>query len=829
MKKVFTLFLSLLFVSVSWAQDSMETALELGETNTWEYDSSVEGSYIYFKYYAEDATVIKLGSYSMSVVEEVDGVETSLKSMTLENYTYGYIARAGHTVYVKASKSESGVSFTAEFLSFTGLGDGETADDPLTIVPGETQVIGPAVYSGYTYSDYYATYTAEKDGVLVLTTLGYCYVYVDGTRLSYTYGDGYVYEIQVTAGTAYSIVFSYYSPICFTSEMTYPAAGELSNPIAIVEGEDANEVPAAAGTYYYIYTPSATGYGTITSDETLTDGNVKVYTSKSSVTSTYSSAYATSADNEFDVRFELSSTSTTYYIEVNKTDATDDVQKFSFTYSDYDQGDTERNPFVITDDSEQTLPYASGTYYYSYTVPAGTHKFLVVTATSEIESSTTYVYIYPEGDYYWNGEYGAAPQQLEVDVEDATTYIIKWISKETSDLTFTVTLKDIEKGDVITDPIEAVLGSNDVASGTKYYTYTPTKACKLTLEGNEDIEMIFPKGTGEYDGEYTAALSGVTYTLNVDADTQYYIETINSGEASTFILSEVDFEAGDSRALPIDVSDNTDYAGSYTLTDANSNGVWLSYTASSDGVLTIACDAPYSRRYTVTYYKNDDTNGSSMISYDYTTYETEYKAEISAATGDVYYVYLSGVSSDYTVTFTMAELGEGQSVDTAIEIFKDVEVNIEEATEALPMWYKVYLAEGTVNIDFDDSVEANWYTSYADAASGNGAELNATFWYNYDEETYEYTYGCSGSYDITADEEGYHYIEITYGYDVNLIVSGDAVVESPADGIGAINATVTTGAVYNLSGMKVGTTTAGLPSGVYVVTANGKTRKVVVK
>ncbi len=859
MKKVFTLTLSLLMALVSWAQTTIEDAVEIviGEDNTYE-NTTGTSTVAYWKYTATEDVVLETTALNYSNITGVfvdeDGTQTTAGRLSLTYPTYGFALYAGETIYVSASGSSTSIGFTADVEALNGLGKGLSEDDPLTIVPGETHLSGDRNNTSYSSagSTCYSTYTATEDGQLVFYYDSSVKSFTaNGTSYSATYDSGkYVVKVTVREDETYSFVTNTYYSVLFYTELTHPTEGSADMPFELVEGE--NTVPADYGVYYYTYTPTQTGYGHITSDYALSSGGqVNVYTSLSNIT--YSNVYAKSSEGSYEVRFELQSTSTTYYILVTKNDSSDADESFTFAYEEYEAGDQESNPIEITDDTEQTLKSASGTYYYSYTVPADTHKWLTAAATSEITSSSTYVYIYPKGSY--NTTSGNSSARVEVNTTAETTYIIKWVSYESDPITFTVTLDDIEQGDLITDPIPAVLGDNDVASGTKYYTYTPTQSCKLVLQADVDMTVTFPKSTSTYGGSYSPSVSGTTYTLDVTEGTLYYIKVVNDGEASIFNLAEVEYEEGDSRDMPLDVTEDAEYVFG---ADVISN-LWLSYEVQSNCVLVIECDATYNYQNSVYYCKSTDTYTTSMVSTD-SSYNTLYKAEAAASKGDVYLVNLKMASAyeGCKVTFTERDFEDGESIDKPIILYKDSTVTLPVASNASPVWCKVTLQAGDLEIVAEGSIYSYWFASKEDAeavAETGTTGLSSMSWDNqgwYDNEAYVYNYKYVYTETIASEGDYYMMVQRTSS-EVPVTVSGDAVVDvddETSSGISAIAAaapavsTLDGGLsvvadgnvkVYSLSGVKVvdknvsGKASFNLDRGIYMVKANGKTTKIVVK
>lgn len=492
MRKSLLLTLGLAFAAISaTAQTSFSTALD-AKTGDNTYETTAADS-IFWKYTATQDEVIYVsglnGSYDNTAVyvqkegEAVpeEATAKALKGVGFSGKKSAYPVMKGQTAYFMAY-NQGTVGFGLEATTMPGLGHGLTSDDPLTIELGKEQYIGDAFRTGYSSYDTYATFTATEDGVLLISTKSYVACTVDGTSYASSYSNNsYTFKVAVESGKTYNVTFNTYSPFIFTTEISHPTAGSLDMPFTLTEGE--NAVPADFGTYYYTYTPTKTGYMNISSTETLAGGQVKIYGSLSSVS--YNSPSAKSAIGSFDVRQEIPYvySSTVYYVEVTKTEGTDEAQKFTFAMEDYKAGEKESNPIVISElPSTQTLGAATGKFYYSVTVPANTNKFLKVAATDA--SVTSSVYLYPQGYGSYYGVNGQGSVKADVSSSTEQTYLIYWNASETTPIEFTVSYEDIVKGSTIGNPIEAVKGDNTVpAAGDWYYTYTATQDGKLSITG----------------------------------------------------------------------------------------------------------------------------------------------------------------------------------------------------------------------------------------------------------------------------------------------------------------------------------------------------------
>ncbi len=837
------MFLTAVFAVTAMAQTSEETALELqkGE-NPWTLDAP--GGYAYWYYTPTENTLLTLTPSAGYVsVYTYDGegdaaTKVSLRGVYRSSSISTYSLESGRTYYVLAGGSDTG-TLTAEMTIGENIGKGLSADDPMPIVVGEEAYMGSSIVAGSNLTSY-AEYNATENGVLQLTLTTYVQVSVNGgapTSAEAVSSSEYVYKFPVENGQTYNLTFTHYSPFIFTAEMTYPVEGTLDMPFTLVEGN--NELPAKAGEYWYTFTNTSTGYGVINGG-TGTRANVKVYNNKAYID--YEQTYAESDPGSFDVRFELPYPGTTYYISVNRGISVDQPSTLTFAVEDYKQGEKEDDPIVLESlPATETTSNAGETYYYAVDVPAGEHKFLNVEALSEITNTATSVAVYVQGNSY-NATSGNASVRAEVNGgTSGQRYIIRWISQESTPIIFDVSLEDINPGDLISEPIEASLGTNTIdAAGTRYYTYTPTKNCKLVLT-TERIETTASFYIFNYGGypPVTASNDGAEYTLSVTEGTQYYIQLDNAEAGETFTLAEADFEQGESRDNPIIVDNGTFTFGPETYVD-----YWLQYTADRDGKLVIECDVPYNYTERMQYGKSTDNYLSDMVmsSYDGSSSTTVYGAEVNAAEGDVFLVNLKMAAphEGCVIKFAINDFEAGEAASTAIELPEDVAVVVPSASRTAPVWYKVSLPEACkVTITADNFVSGYWYQGL-ESTTSSGEYM--TFNYDYNEETCVTTYTFTK--DVTVAGDYYIMIDQCYG-NTNMTLS----VET-SSGIGSVetssaislngntlnvnvdNADVR---VYTLSGATVvsekvsGSASFSLDKGIYIVKINNTVKKVIVK
>ena len=513
----------------------------------------------------------------------------------------------------------------------------------------------------------------------------------------------------------------------------------------------------------------------------------------------------------------------------------------TFAVEDYKQGEKEDNPIVLESlPATETTSNAGGTYYYAVDVPAGEHKFLNVEALSEITNTATSVAVYVQGNSY-NATSGNASVRAEVNGgTSGQHYIIRWTSSEPSPIEFTASFEDIRQGDLISEPLDAVLGTNEIdADGTRYYKYTPTKDCKLVLAGTIEMAVSFSVYSYGYYTPVTASRTGAEYSLTATEGTEYYIQIDNAKVGDEFTLAEAEFEQGETRDNPIIVEDGTFTFGSETYGD-----YWLQYTADRAGKLVIESDVPYNYTERMKYGKSTDSYLPDMVmsSYDGSTSTTVYGAEVNAAAGDVFLVNLNMAAphEGCVITFTIRDFEAGEAASTAIELQKDETVSVPSISRTAPVWYKVSLPEASkVTITADNFVSGSWYQGLEN--TGRTGET-MSFIYDYDEETYVTTYTFTK--DVAAAGDYYIMIDQCYG-NTNMTLSVDT-----SSGIGSVDAGTAISLdgntlninvdnadvrVYTLSGAAVvsekvsGNASFSLDKGIYIVKINNTVKKVIVR
>jgi hypothetical protein len=836
MKKIYTLVVLAGLSAAAFAQTTPQTAYDVlptaENTYTWEDGNS---DYIYWKYVntSDHSVLLKVFIADQNgYVSFADANGNTNSEIRLDNgKTLAYPVAAGDTVYLRATKgySSATISFTIEEVE-VAYDPNSTTENPMLIADGGSVVVG---------KNGYISYTATEDGVLELLSTNYISTgnYTAGTtsgQLSFTSGStGYLAKLPVVAGNTYVIYVEAYSAFVLDATLTHPVKG-ASYDYAYDVLANETTVPAAFGKYWYSFTAPVSGYFTLSSEETLTGGNVAFFNDPSSASyytnGSTSSASATSTTGSFNLRYEVEK-GRTYYFVVNKVESTTAEQSFTATIAEYQIGERAENPIILTSGEAQTLPSAQGTYYYAITVPEGDNQTLNVVASGSLLSGTS-VSVYAEGNAY---SATSGSSSVSLTVTGGQRYIVCWTSNEEEPLSFTATLKEIEAGDIFEKPIAAESGMNSfTGEGTKYYSYTATLTGKLSVLPSDlqNITISFPQGSSSWSGSYTATVINGASVIDVVAGTTYVIKFSGAGVSaeSFFVLSEREYVAGESETMPIALDGDT-----YTFPNEPVD-VWVSYTVAQDGVMLVTSDMAVDQsNNTQVYYKKQGSYIQSAVGSE--NNQPVIKATVQVSAGDVYLFHISSaaVQEGKTLNIAVRDYAEGETIAKAIELQAGETYDLGTASYANPIWVKVRVQNGTLVLTNMENYSASGslYTDSISAAQDHGSYIYMT---DYDYSTYQsldnYIYTTSISL-AEGVESAVYYIKFQSGT-LQLTVSGDALVEESNDptaltqvkGEAAVVAPVQ---VYNLAGQAVPVDSYRATRGIYIVVEGGKTHKEIVK
>ena len=335
--------------------------------------ASEPGSY-YWKFVADDDYIATIGQYGESetpmVAIESNGSPSYITGVTASDWvTKIFALQKGKTYYFTINAETKGeIGFSLKLDKTENLGAGLTAEKPVEIKLGTTQLLGNPCYPEDSWDDtkVYTTYKAEKDGQLRIKTEQHVSsANVNGTAISAeTINDEKIFKINTKAGNTYAINFTLGIPFFVaTSEVVEVKEGSIDMPYALKEGE--NSIPAEAGKYFFTYKPEKTGFLNITSDAEAAGNKVSIYRNKVNATNG-NNAVGQSADGSYSVRAELASNYYTYYIVVDKKTATAKAETFNVKMEGYQPGETAGTAIPVDVSETATainLPGAKGKYY----------------------------------------------------------------------------------------------------------------------------------------------------------------------------------------------------------------------------------------------------------------------------------------------------------------------------------------------------------------------------------------------------------------------------------------------------------------------------------
>lgn len=848
MKKLILLtFLQFCLCSL-FAQTDVSTALDL-QVGTNSYDLTGQSGYVtlYYKYTApaesgQLLTFTTVKGEGLSYVMSEDG--TYNKMIYGINSATGSIVpvKAGQTVYlILNTRGGSEISFDMKAENAIVEG-GQTKEEAIDVT-GQSNFFIPSNYSTETYSSVtYLKYECSEEGVLEMTFTGslsglsVCEENSsEETSVSLSYVSGTVVgKTEVEAGKVYIIkIKASTSPLIGNFVITHSTIG-TSSDMPFTGKAEGNELPAEIGEYWYSYVAEDNGFVMLSSDSYLYGGTVSVYNANSM----YSPI--ASVDGCFLLRFNAVK-GNTYLICIEKNEATGSPDLFDMTLVPAGEGDSFNNPKAI-ELGENTLPQYNGQYYYSITIPgeAGTPKFLNISSEADFLSSATNVAVYDQNNMY--SSLASGTKDVKVEVSAGNTYIICWnLNEDINGFKYNVSVEDIAQDDVYGNPIPAVVGTNDLKSGSdKYYKYTATLNGWLVISPSDlAVKVQFPMSSGPYPSYRTAVQDGFSIKTEIVKGTEYVIQFSDVTADGTFDLEEVAYGEGESKETAIVVE------GSSADVPKSAQTTWYRYVAPADGMLEISSDINYEQNAsyqssTVRVMRDGDSYPVDITKPS--TLGITFFGKFGASKDEVFYVQVVTLSAQEgkTVTFNLRDYEPGESSDNPIELVVG-ENQLKEASLLNPVWYYADLAEGDLKITADAN---NYYymTLYSADDLNNPLAVSG---YVHDEN-------YNGSYNLTYTVEtpGKYIMKLEQTNPGGALVTMSANIATgiSATGLDAENVTVGSGcitvtpsaaganvSVYDLSGKMVksayvkGQTTFNVEKGLYIVRVNNKAIKVVVK
>ena len=735
---------------------SFEKALDIVEGMN--SAKAVEAGYnkgAYFKYTAAETTVLSATSVNGSGISFYNEDQTSNYDATT-SYDANFVSTsslkvaAGQTIYVMANQ---GYGDTSDEVSFkaaitTGVLDhGMSADDAIAL-----QMDKEYWFEG---GNAYFTYTATEDGVVVFSQPSYCYgakYTVDGVANDLAWAsETKQMNMPVVAGKTYTIWTSASDSGIFSvsAKFTQPKQGDIiENPFIMALGD--NVLPKAAQKYYYKYTNEEdAGFLNLT----IPEGVVL------SARSTSSSWDNLLGHAEGTARIAVDMDQEIIIIANRAEEAEADGVLFA-EYKKPEAGDTEALAIAIT--SADAISTAAGAEkYYIIKNETGAPAFLFVNVITEgISSYGSTVTVKAKGTSYGQsvGTGDEFKEQCSADAE----YIICIKNNTAAPVEFSAWMKALEAGDSYSMPIVAALGQNTVAAdGQKFYSYTATQDCKLTIQtGNPGTTTLFFPA---YEGDEWMGLDGVVgdldkgvWTLAATAGKPIIFRMTSATAGEKFTITEGAYGEGETRATAIELADNV-----IELDDLAPYKTWYVYTVAEDGVAEIIpadFEAP-TWEDNVYYAVNDQYEGyNNLRGYNASyAYEMQTKS-IAVKAGDKIYIRLDVKNYNEGATITInlkgTEKGDLQLAATDGEKFyatfsSDRNVIIADSEAKV---YTINVTDGKISLD-DFSASSYTNTNAEDVYSAYYIPAGTGVLVVSDKESIEYTYG--------PDTEGYVYAPIT--------------------------------------------------------------------
>lgn len=849
MKKLILLtFLQFCLCSL-FAQTDVSTALDL-QVGTNSYDLTGQSGYVtlYYKYTApaesgQLLTFTTVKGEGLSYVMSEDG--TYNKMIYGINSATGSIVpvKAGQTVYlILNTRGGSEISFDMKAENAIVEG-GQTKEEAIDVT-GQSNFFIPSNYSTETYSSVtYLKYECSEEGVLEMTFTGslsglsVCEENSsEETSVSLSYVSGTVVgKTEVEAGKVYIIkIKASTSPLIGNFVITHPTIG-TSSDMPFTGKAEGNELPAEIGEYWYSYVAEDNGFVMLSSDSYLYGGIVSVYNANSM----YSPI--ASVDGCFLLRFNAVK-GNTYLICIEKNEATGSPDLFDMTLVPAGEGDSFNNPKAI-ELGENTLPQYNGQYYYSITIPgeAGTPKFLNISSEADFLSSATNVAVYDQNNMY--SSLASGTKDVKVEVSAGNTYIICWnLNEDINGFKYNVSVEDIAQGDVYGNPIPAVVGTNDLKSGSdKYYKYTATLNGWLVISPSDlAVKVQFPMSSGPYPSYRTAVQDGFSIKTEIVKGTEYVIQFSDVTADGTFDLEEVAYGEGESKETAIVVE------GSSADVPKSAQTTWYRYVAPADGMLEISSDINYEQNAsyqssTVRVMRDGDSYPVDITKPS--TVGITFFGKFGASKDEVFYVQVVTLSAQEgkTVTFNLRDYEPGELSDNPIELVVG-ENQLKEASRLNPVWYYADLDKGELKITADasnyymmsvyKSDDLNTVLATSNYVSGSAPDYIGSYELSYEVET-------PGRYIMKLEQTNPIGAVVTVTANIATGISGTGMAaERISAGAGCISVTPSAeGAsvyVYDLTGKLVssayikGQTTFNVEKGLYVVKVDNKAVKVVV-
>lgn len=766
--KRFLLFSLMQLFAFSMFAQTLESPLELpiGEV-------TAEGEETYFKYAApEDKNVflsITVSGWSTGISVSKDGTDETIVDGAQYNGSTYYPVNKGEEVIVFVSTWGDATTFNTAVIENTTIGGGLTCDDAVQATTEPFFLPAPWDWENYTSMPAYSTFTVPEGseaGLLEMTFYSYpstIMVYegcddTEGVMLEITDGDDYknIASMKAEPGKTYIIQTTAYAPMMASFRFFVPEAGySCAMPIEGKVGE--NTLPAAAGRYWYEVVMDKAGALVVSSEANLTGGYTRIYSACEDYNPTITADYL-QARRAF-------TEAGSYFVYVEKATGTDAPETFTISVEDLKPYDSAETAELLTA-GDYTTPMHNGIYYYTIKTPEAEGAYFIdVTPAKEFSNYETRMCIYPTSTMsVWEG--GQEGTSIHLVAEADTEYLLEWYCYENiNNIPFNVNIYQIEKGQIYDDPIQAALGENTLKQNKEvYYSYTASKNGWLLVDTDPDIEVSFPRGSSQSSGEHASTQIGTIRKIEVEAEMEYIIKFANVAEATTFELSEEDYQQGESATNPFLVDEN-----GVSNIPAASGKSYHKYVATQDGMMEVAVDAlnEYINGAYTQVTVTIDGERNNVSTNDEGIYEGIYP--VKAGSEVIVMVTLASAQEGKTVKLSVRDLLPGESSSLPIVL----EHNGEEFEYLFPeirnrlnaKWYSIQLNPGTFKVATTQN-----YFSMDLYKSGNTDQKLATSTTNWDANPVMYELA------FEVAEAGEYLLCLSYDYgEFDAAISGTAL------------------------------------------------------
>ncbi len=617
-------------------------------------------TYCYLTYTApENQLVVLEGLQSYGLT--VDGISAPYTTYSLDNVPQmAFRAEAGLTYLIDGyTNANDYVRFTP-VITPCDMNTGLDSSNPIIAESGLNYF--PCQSSGGYWSTpdpVYVTYTTPRAGKLVISMPSYIsnlyIVNADGSTTDITpsyNSDTSSYRRTMVVEEDEVLNFKFYnsSPVVafFTVEDIIPGTSMEDGFVGVV-GE--NIIPAAAGTYWYTTSSPSEPYDqfmTVTSDA---EGTIDVYSQNG--VSMYDYPYIACRKG--------CSASTMRYIKITKPADTAEEEKFKIAYEVYQPYDEFDTAEEIQIGEDISTPEFAGTYYYAITAPEEGAWFADITPVGDPESYDFYIY---KESMSWSYEkYG---KTIHYELNPGERYVIKVnCTNDQRGMTFQVALNAVKAGETKNNPLQAVLGENDIQPGVEvFYAYTPDTNNWLYLEYNGVNVPYLQASNGNYVSTYDMSENSIRWEAT--AGVTYIMQFSNVPEGATFNLSEEPFGEGEDSSTAFEA-----VVGQNILPQA-AGKTWFRFDVQNTGFFIMTTNLEYTSSNTICAYINEvDLDNRIPMGTSGGWYNTEYtRIKADVVEGDVVYILVqtSAPRVDNWIDITNDPAGPGATPSTAIEV-----------------------------------------------------------------------------------------------------------------------------------------------------------------